>query len=362
MSHHSLHSGILKYFPTPGFLTLASVGMEITPDTVRFLELLETGGGHRIGRYGSYEVPEQAVDEENFPSGEALRGLLSDIRERHKLNLVSVALPEEKTYIFRAEVPSVSPEEMRESLELKLEEYVPIPPREAVFDYQIVNVLPGDRVAVSVSVVPRLIVERYLDFFTSAKLTPVSFQVSAQAIVNAIIPHADRAPVIVVNFGKEKTGLYLVSDRVVHFTSTVLVGGDSFTEAIRKYFSVSAKEAEKIKEERGISGKKENAALFSSLVSTLSALRDEVEKISSYWETHIERYSDVKQKITRVVLCGKESSLQGLPEYFEASLSMRAELANVWANALSLDSYIPPISRKDSLSFASVIGLSLNEK
>ena len=115
-----------------------------------------------------------------------------------------------------------------------------------------------------------------------------------------------------------------------------------------------------MKTERGISKKKEESELFFSLANTLSVLKDEIEKLVSYWQTHLERYSNVRQKITRVVLCGSESGLQGFPEYLEANLGMPVELGNVWSNVFSFDSYIPPISRKDSLAYATVIGLLLH--
>jgi len=339
---------------------MPAVGFEVTPEAVRVLELIQIGSGFKIGRFGDYLVPDAVSDEENFPAGESLKAFVADIRDRHKLSLIRTVLPEEKAYIFRTEIPALSAEKIHESLELKLEEYVPIPPREAVFDYQVVNTLPGDRLSVSVSVVPHLVVSRYVDFFTSLNLTPVSFQISAQAVTNAVIARTDGAPVIIVNFGERKTGLYLVSHHAVHFTSTVSVGGAALTEAIRKYFSVSTAEAEKIKAERGISRGKEDAELFFSLVSTLSALKDEVEKLASYWDSHTERYSDAKKKIDRIILCGRESGLRGLGEYLEACLGTKTILADVWENVFSFDRYIPPISRKDSLSYGPLIGLSLD--
>jgi Tfp pilus assembly PilM family ATPase len=70
----------------------------------------------------------------------------------------------------------------------------------------------------------------------------------------------------------------------------------------------------------------------------------------------------VKQKIVKIILCGRESGLQGLPDYLEATLGLSVELANVWCNVFSFDSYIPQIPRKESLAYASVIGLSLGKK
>lgn len=362
MKHNSALHGFLKNFPPPDFLVMPTVGMELTTEGVRFLELRARKGTYQIGRLGGVSFPEP-VSDENFPSGESLKTLLSEMRQKHKLKFISATLPEEKAYIFSTEVPRLTPSEIRDGIELQLEEHVPIPPREAVFDYQIINAdAAHNRYLVSVSVLPRLIVSRYLDFFTSAGFIPLSFQISAQAVANAVVPFGADAPLIVVNMGTHQTGLYLVSRRAVHFTSTVNVGGEALTEAVKKYFSVSTEEAVKIKAERGITRRKEDAELFFSLANTLSVLKDEVEKLVGYWETHLEHHSDVRQKVTKVVLCGPESGLQGLPEYLEANLKLTVELGNVWCNVFSFDSYIPSVSRKDSLGYASVIGLSLRNQ
>src|SRR3989344_6597416 len=358
MSSHVL-SGLLKYFPTPKILAMPSVGIEVVPEAIRFIEIIEKGGSFSVGKYGRYVLSE-AGDDDTFPNSPHIKEALVELKKRYKLDLITAALPEDKAYIFSTEVPRLAPDEIRAGLELKLEEHVPVPPKDAIFDYRIVSIDPAsNRLQVSVSVVPNLVVSRYVDLFVSAGLTPVAFELSAQAAANALIKREDHSPAIVVNLGKYDTRLFLVSRRTVHFSSVISVGGDALTEAIKKYFKISAAEAEKIKGERGIARKKEDADLFFSLANTLSALKDEIEKLVSYWDSHRERYSDAKEKIGRIILCGPEANLSGLPEYFEASLGLPVALGNVWENIFSFDSYIPPISRTESLSFAVATGLFL---
>ncbi len=338
---------------------MSAVGIEVTPEAVRYLELKEHGQTFSVGRYGEELIKTPVGDDGEFPQVPAVKEILAGLKKKYGFDLVAVALPEEKAYTFSTEMPNLSPHEVREGLELKLEENVPIPPREAVFDYKIIDEKSADRIQIGVQVIPRLVASRYLELLTSVGLTPVSFNTSAQATIDAVIKRNDDRATIVVNFGLQSARLYLVSHRTVHFTSVVSVGGASLTEAIKKYFSVSDAEAEKIKSEQGITRRKEDADLFVSLVSTLSALKDEIEKIAEYWKSHEDRYAVDNLKISRVVLCGSESGLQGLPEYLEASLGLPVELGNVWSNVFSFDTYIPPIPSVTSLSYASVIGLAL---
>ena len=77
--HTGTQSGLLKYFPTPKFLTMPAVGIEVTPEAVRFIEFLETRKGIAVGRYGSYPVPKEVASAEDFLASEELKKILSDI-------------------------------------------------------------------------------------------------------------------------------------------------------------------------------------------------------------------------------------------------------------------------------------------
>ena len=353
---------LLKIFPTPKILAMPSVAIEITPEAVRFIELIANGSSLSVGKYGERAIT-LSGSEDDFPQDPSVSEALSEIKQKYKLSLVTISLPEEKAYIFSTEVPALSPREIRAGLELKLEEYVPIPPREAVFDYQVIGNNPENgHVRVSVAVVPHLVVSRYVELLASVGLVPISFDISAQAAADALIKKGDDSPSILVNVGRSSTRLSLVSRRAVHFSSLVNAGGSAMPEAIKKSFKNSDADAEKKKWERGISRKKEDAEIFFALANTLSVLKDEIEKLVGYWDAHFDRYSDTKQKIEKVVVYGSEAGIPGLPEYLEASLSVRVEVGDVWKNVFSFDSYIPPLSRKESLAYASVVGLSLRNK
>ena len=66
-----------------------------------------------------------------------------------------------------------------------------------------------------------------------------------------------------------------------------------------------------------------------------------------------------KRKISKIILCGGESTLAGLPEFLSYELKMKVELGNPWVNAVSFEDYIPEIERRDSLAYSTVIGLAL---
>ena len=69
----------------------------------------------------------------------------------------------------------------------------------------------------------------------------------------------------------------------------------------------------------------------------------------------------IDRQIKKVILCGGDSNLVGLSEYFSVSMKVSVEMANVWVNITNTEKYIPDISFNQSLAFASALGLALRD-
>ncbi len=94
-------------------------------------------------------------------------------------------------------------------------------------------------------------------------------------------------------------------------------------------------------------------------MNVASALRDEIQRVYTYWLSHIEKTGGDTGAPFKVLLAGRDSSIIGFREYMAMSLKMPVELVNVWANVFSFDDEIPPIEYLESLDYATVIGLAL---
>ena len=61
----------------------------------------------------------------------------------------------------------------------------------------------------------------------------------------------------------------------------------------------------------------------------------------------------------KVILCGGDSNLIGLAEYFSVSMKISVEMANVWVNITETENIFQDIGFGQSLTFASALGLAL---
>ncbi|OGZ04265.1 MAG: hypothetical protein A2648_00500 [Candidatus Lloydbacteria bacterium RIFCSPHIGHO2_01_FULL_41_20] len=350
-----------SFFPTPNFLKMPSVGLDISDKSVRFLGLIEKNGGLVIGSYAEKKINPGIVESGKIKDERKMKEILTELKNEHKLDFVRVALPEEQAYLFIMSVPLIKKRQLRESILLQLEEHVPIKATDAVFDYEIVSER-ADVYVVQVSVIPIQVVESYARIFTESGLIPVSFEIEAQAIIRAVIPRKDQGTYMAVDFGQTRTGISIVSAGIVLFTSTIDVGGAMLTDAIAKEFSLDIREAEKIKREKGLGQEKENKKTFSAIMSTVSIFRDEINKHFIYWHTHKEADQYIRKPIEKLILCGGDSNLRGLVDYLSRSLRVKVELANVWTNASAPPQYIPEITFSDSLTYATAVGLALADQ
>ncbi|MFA6552671.1 MAG: pilus assembly protein PilM [Candidatus Paceibacterota bacterium] len=356
--------GFLDYFPPPKFLEMPTIGVHISDTDIRFMELVKSGDSFIIGKYGRRKLPPAVIEAgylKNEANKEEVRKILVSIKDQYKIKFINASLPEEKAYLFKTDIPAVSKKEIRSTLEFSLEENVPIPANNAVFDYSIIGdqLKNSNHYDVGVSVLPEDVVSGYMDLFTGAGLMPLSFEIEAQAMGRAVIDKGDKGAYLILNFEEFKTGLSVISDEVVQYASTVDMGGRALTEAIAKHFSVSVDEAEKIKKEKGFLRDKKDTKLFFSLMDSIAPLKNEIVKVLTYWKTRQDKEGNTNRKLEKIILCGKNSSLAGFDEFLSYYTKMQVEVANPWINVFNIDDYIPPIGALDSLDYATVIGLAM---
>jgi type IV pilus assembly protein PilM len=351
----------LRMFPVPKFLEMPSVGLDISDQSVRFLEIIPKKEGFVIGRFGNRDIPSGVVVSGEIIKPEGLQEVLLGLKKEFGLHFVRVSLPEEKVYLFKTSVQKGDSEEMRNNIEFQLEDNVPLSPAEVVFDFDPIKVSEStsNEVGVSVSVMPENIVQSYAKAIEAAGLVPLSFEIEAQAIARSVVPFGDLGTYMVVDFGKTRTGISIKSEGVIRYTSTLDIGGNSLIVALQKVFSITEVEAEKIKKEKGLSKNVEDKEIFNALLTSVSVLRDEISRHYMYWHNTKDREGNPPGQIQKIILCGGDANLIGLIDYLSSSLRISVELANVWINVLDFDKNIPPINFSDSLRYATTVGLAL---
>lgn len=358
MFKNSFGKFFLEFFPVPRFLYPLSFGFDVSDESFKFLELVNKKNGIRVRRHGERKIPPGVIEAGRIKDPKKMEEILVSLRKEEGIKSVRVSLPEEQVYLFQLRLEKAGLGSVREGIELALEEHVPISAPDAIFDYELVSE-DAQSLELEVAAIPANVIENYLSVFKNAGISVQSFELEAQAMARAIVKHNDPSTYMIVDFGEKRTGIFIISKGIVMFTSTLDMGGVMLDEVIAKSFNVSLPEAEKMKIKYGLLRNGENKEIFSVLLNSVSILRDELVKHFLYWHTHKDEEGRNNPPIKKIILCGGDSNLTGLSDYFSISMKTKVEMADVWINILNPEDYIPEINFKRALSFVAALGLAL---
>lgn len=360
MSGNSFSRFFNRFFPVPAFLVTPSIGLDISDESLKYVELVKTQKGVQVGRYGKRTIPPGIIESGKIKNLKKIEEILLSLKNEIGLKSVRVSLPEEQVYLYKLRLEKLGIEHVRESIELTLEEHIPIRASEAIFDYEFIN-QDKQNLELQVAAIPTSVIESYLTIFKNTGIKVQSFELEAQAIARAVVKDGDLETYMIVDFGEKRTGIFIVSRGVVMFTSTLDMGGAMLNDTIAKNFKISFEEAEKIKQKYGLERNTPNKELFSVLLNSVSILRDDIVKHFLYWHTHKNEEGKNNPPIKKIILCGGDSNLIGLCDYFSVSMKSAVELADVWGNIINTKNYVPDINFKQALSFAAALGLALRD-
>ncbi|HTE48298.1 MAG TPA: pilus assembly protein PilM [Candidatus Paceibacterota bacterium] len=350
----------LRFFPVPSFLSTPSFGVDIGDESLKFLELVNKKNGLRVGRHGERVIPPGIIEAGKIKNPARMEEILLQLKTQIGIKSVRVSLPEEQVYLFKIRLEKSGLVNIRESIELALEEHIPIQASEAIFDYEFIG-QDAQSIELQVATIPKNVIESYLSIFAHAQIIVQSFELEAQAISRAVVKDGDLETYMIVDFGEKRTGIFIISRGVVMFTSTVDIGGVVLDQMIAKNFNIALAEAEKMKKDYGLERNTPNKELFSVLLNSISILRDELGKHFLYWHTHKDEEGKSNPPIAKIILCGGGSNLIGLSEYLSISMKSPVEMANVWINIIDTQKNVPDINFKQALSFAAALGLALRD-
>ncbi|MBI2610230.1 type IV pilus assembly protein PilM [Candidatus Giovannonibacteria bacterium] len=351
---------IYKFFPPPRYLRMPAFGIDISDRSMKYVELVESSGHLEVENFGEKILPPGVIKAGEIKDKDTLASILKEVFEKHASRGVVLSLPEEKAFVDVVTMPAMPSENLREALELQLEEHIPLNARQAIFDFEIIP-HSGDSNNLDLVVVafPKALVEDYRDVVRQAGLIPISFEMEAHALVRSALPKSEREPVMVVDFGRTRTSFIIVSEGVVRFTSTVTVAGAALDEVLQRIFKISPEEAERIKNEKGLVRTEENKEVFDALLPTISAIRDEISRHLIFWKEHAKNVNFPDPSVRKIYLCGGDSNLYGFKEYLSYELKLPIIMSNPWVNVVDFNDYIPEITYRNSLSYATALGLAL---
>ncbi len=359
----SVLSLVQQIFPPPRLMSFPCVGVDISDTSLKYIQFLRAhprDTNLAIKHWGDIEVPAGVVERGNVHDVTKLTEVLKEVRDRCSIQFVNISLPEERAYLFETTIASNTPtRDIRGLLEFRLEENVPLSPRDAYFDYAIVGKdIENKMTRVAVTVYAQSTINSYYEACKNAEIIPISFEIEAQAIARAAVPQTLSDTYMVVDFGKTRMGVGIVHRGMLMYTSTIEIAGIQMSQDMREILgNLAESELTTVKNTKGLVRTKGNEAIADVLLKYAENIVEELGIRIHYW--HTRGIDQDAREIKKIIVCGGSANLFGLTEFLSEKLKIPTERAHVWINAFSLEKSIPPITRRYSYGYATAIGLAL---
>lgn len=343
----------------PRYLALPFSGVDLSTSGVKVVRLKETVSGFVLADYVQEHIPAGAYVDGDIVDHASIVEAVKTACAKAGITSANATLPESKSYLFETEAAGIRKPQWRVAVEQHIDEFVPLPPPEIAFDIIGIGRTKDGAARVAGVGFAKRVVDDTLSVFDDAGIEIRALEGEMFSIARALQPEGDDSTTLIVDVGKTTTKISIVEGRIPRFATTVGIGGHALTLAVQKYFGVTEVEARMVKVERGIVPAPGNEEYLAAMLSTVSAIRDEISRRLDYWQSRA-ALTGLHKPVEQAILAGGNASVRGLPEYLEGSFKIPVMAGDVFTNLVTRDKWLPSLDYNESLAYATAIGLALH--
>jgi type IV pilus assembly protein PilM len=303
------------------------------------------------------------------PSADAARPtqietLAKELREALKLKpgtAVQTCLPSQSVFSRFVKLPGSNAQDVAGIIGFEAQQNIPFPIDEVVWDYQIMGEKRNDTWDVAIVAIKEEQLEETVAAVKRGGLGVSGVDFAPTAIYNAFRYNypGDSACALVIDIGARTTNLVFCEDSRL-FCRSIPIGGTAVTAAIAKEFAQDASLAEKLKLEKGsvalggaYAGPDDatEARVGKVVRNTLTRLHAEIARSINFYRT-----SQGGSTPKRVYLCGGNTGLPYIAEFFTEKLQARVEFFNPLKNVEVADGALPSGTAACSFALAELVG------
>jgi len=319
------------------------------------IEILQLDNQRNIKLYARAILEKGIVEDAKIKKREKLGKILEEtflkagingLVKKWKVRIKGLfSLPESKTFIKVFEFEER--ENLKEKIQEKIKETVPIPFEELYWDYYELST-NSEKPKVLAVAVPKEIVQDYIHFFLSHQIDPVVFDIEAGSIGRALLPPGEQInSTAIVDIGARTSVINIFNPKKeLSLSVTVYYAGNYFTQAIAKKLTISEEEANKIKEEAGFEREPVSSILKECSLTLIKEIKDTLKYYQSRFGNRVEK----------IILAGGSALLPGIKEYFQKHFEEKVEIGQPLQN---IQKTSPLFDSRKAILFANVIGLAL---
>ncbi|MGH7824617.1 MAG: type IV pilus assembly protein PilM [Candidatus Binatia bacterium] len=303
------------------------VAFDIGSSSIKMVEAAADKNGYRLLNAGVLPLPPGAVQNNMVVEGgtvvESMRRLIQE--NGVKAKKVISAVPGRAVIMKKFQLPMQQGEELDTNVEFEAKQVIPESLENVNLDYQVVNYLDGgNKIEVLMVAVRKEIVDSYTDIIEQAGLSPAIMDVDYFAMESMYEINYTQNPgeaIGLIHIGARYTSMNVLSNGMSTFTGDLPVGGEEFTDSLRRELQISSKAAENVKITGSLDGKK--AADVAAIVRpTAENLAEEIRRTLSLYGAVAS-----EEGIRTIYVSGGSAKVPGLCGLLEERLGIPVRLA-----------------------------------
>jgi type IV pilus assembly protein PilM len=311
------------------------IGLDIGSTAVRAAEL-SGGESPVVVRAAQVPLPPTAVENGEVRDPDAVAEALRELWQRggFKVRQVWMGVGNQRVVVREIALPWLPEKELRQSLNLQVQEFIPMSADEAVLDYDVQGEFEQEgrrMLRLLLVAAQRVMVDQLVAAALTAKLEPMGLDLVPFAIVRAIGSgdggmdldvEGDEA---VVDIGSQVTNIVVHDRGTTRFVRVLPSGGRDVTLAIARAAGVDDDIAETLKRGEAIEGGPDLEQTRTIALQRASQFVDEI-------RSSLEFYTAQSQgtAIARLLISGGGSKLDGLLDLMRKKIPTQVERGSVF--------------------------------
>lgn len=309
-------------------------GLDIGSSSVKMVELEGKNGSFSLAGLGFENLPDETIIDGQIMELNAVSDVIQKVCQNHniKAERVVTGVSGHSVIIKNIVLPSMSDEELEESIDWHAEEHVPYDLADVSLDYQVTG-RTGDSTQVLIAACKRERIDNVRQAIQLAGKAPAVIDVDTFALQNCYEHNyqpSDNQVVTLLNIGASTMNVNIVKGNRSLFSRDITVGGSQFTDVLQRSLGLSYQQAEAVK--RGVvnvADGVEEKAIEPLMSNVTEIVAMEIQKTFDFYRATTE---DNQTMVQKILISGGGSKLQGLAADLSARLDLPVEVLNPFRN------------------------------
>ena len=339
------------------------IGLDIGSRNIKAVQLKETKDVYTLERLGITSLESELIVDGSILDStrvvEAIKELVLATDIKVKNTTLSVS-GHSSVIIKRITLPEISEDELSESINFEAEQYIPFDIEDVMLDFQILGMAEEEGMMdVLIVAVKRDKINEYVSVVRDAGLTPAVVDIDAFALENMHelnYEFNEEANVALINVGASMINMNIIKGGVSVFTRDSAVGGNLYTEALQREFSIPFEDAERLKEGGEIEDiSMEMADPVMNIVSNEIVI--EISRSFDYFKD-----TTNYENIDEIILSGGVALIKDFPAFLAERTGINVSVAQPFNNINIPDSFDQEYIKKIEPLMAVAVGLALRKE